>query len=301
MYQSSTAGTEFTKSHEGFVSRAYKDQGGVVTIGFGFTNLSRVCKAWFMKTYGRPLQMGDKMVVADAVALLNAVLSAEVAPNVNVLQPDSQEAFDAEADVLYNCGPGAAKWKWAQAAKAQQYRTAAGLLRSTAVTASGKPSVGLVSRRADEARLLSEHAYAVLGSVPAAVSTAPQDVMEIQRNLKTLGYYKGDANGQMDDLTTGALKNFQRAYGLKVDGVPGTATRSALARALASKLGDKVSLGAGGGLGVGGLGLHQYITMLHLDNPLVLVAVAVGVVALVYAGFVIWNHRGVIMGKRTPA
>lgn len=296
MFQSSPKGTEFTKQHEGFVSRAYKDQGGVVTIGFGFTNLSRVCKAWFQKQYGRPLQMGDKMVMADAVALLNDVLSSETGPVANSLQPGSQEAFDAENDVIYNCGPGAAKWQWALAAKAQQYGVAAAKLLTTAVTASGKPSAGLRVRRQHEALLLERGQYGA--SAPAFETLDGEALMQVQRDLTTLGYYKGTIDGRKGALTLGAIKNFQRAYGLKVDGVVGAATRSALARAIAARNGQNISLGGGGGVGLGG-----WLTSggLHLDNPWVLVGLAVGVVALVYVGFLLWSHRGAILGKRTPA
>lgn len=295
MFTSSPAGTEFTKQHEGFVSKAYKDQGGVVTIGFGFTNLSPTCRNWFIEHWGHPLRMGDKMVLADAVQLLNAVLTNETGPVANGLAPATQSAFDAENDVIYNCGPKAATWQWALAAKAQDYATAAKRLLTTAVTAMGVPSSGLRKRRADEATLLQSGAY------PAhdPTTTSGDAMKQVQRDLSSLGFYKGNIDGNRGPLTIGAVRNFQRAYGLKVDGVVGPATRSAIARAVGAKFRDKASIGSG--VGTGGAGWITQNLGLHLDNPWVIVAVAAGAVVVIYLAFLVWHNRGAILRKRTPA
>lgn len=290
----SPKGIEFTKSREGTVTRAYKDQGGVVTIGNGFTNLSPLCRAWFIENFGHPLQMGDKMTEAQCVELLARVLQSEVAPAVaKYVEPQTQAEMDGSADVAFNAGVGSLKWRWAVALKARQVAAAANLLLTTAVTAAGVPNAGLRNRRRAEASLIKDGVY---GPGTGAVSTDPEDVRQHQQDLKTLGYYKGPIDGKVDNPEyIAGVKNFQRISGLRVDGDVGTATRSALARAVTGRKGLVTS--TGGGLGTGGLaGLGM-----HLDNPWMAVAIGVGVLAVIYVAFLLWQHRGVLTGTRTPA
>ncbi len=47
------------------------------------------------------------------------------------------------------------------------------------------------------------------------------DVMQLQKMLKTLGYYKGGADGRFGRGTLTALHHFQKAENLKIDGVMG--------------------------------------------------------------------------------
>ena len=52
---------------------------------------------------------------------------------------------------------------------------------------------------------------------------------QVQRALRTAGFYKGSVDGKVGRRTKGALRAFQRANGLKVDGIVGTRTATALA------------------------------------------------------------------------
>ena len=54
------------------------------------------------------------------------------------------------------------------------------------------------------------------------------EVKEVQRRLKSWGYYKGEIDGIYGSKTVEAVKNFQRKNGLKADGVAGRATFAAL-------------------------------------------------------------------------
>ena len=54
------------------------------------------------------------------------------------------------------------------------------------------------------------------------------DVKNIQRRLKELGYYKSAVDGKFGRTTTSALKAFQEAHGLEADGVAGKATYAIL-------------------------------------------------------------------------
>jgi len=54
------------------------------------------------------------------------------------------------------------------------------------------------------------------------------EVYKIQQRLLSWGYYKGEIDGVYGSATVTAVKQFQKKNGLKVDGVAGTETLSAL-------------------------------------------------------------------------
>ncbi|MCL6446077.1 MAG: peptidoglycan-binding protein [Alicyclobacillus sp.] len=54
------------------------------------------------------------------------------------------------------------------------------------------------------------------------------DVMAVQRRLIALGYYTGPFNGVYDPPTAQAVQNFQRASGIRADGIVGPVTWTAL-------------------------------------------------------------------------
>lgn len=54
------------------------------------------------------------------------------------------------------------------------------------------------------------------------------EVTQIQKKLKSWGYYKGNIDGIFGSKTLSAVKNFQSKNGLKADGIVGPKTLSAL-------------------------------------------------------------------------
>ena len=58
------------------------------------------------------------------------------------------------------------------------------------------------------------------------------DVAELQTMLKQLGYYSGPPDGIFGDRTLFALKKYQKENGLRVDGLAGNVTMTALDRAV---------------------------------------------------------------------
>ncbi|MBQ3494033.1 MAG: spore cortex-lytic enzyme [Clostridia bacterium] len=69
--------------------------------------------------------------------------------------------------------------------------------------------------------------YAV--SNPPSIAVASVSVnKQVQQKLKDLGYYKGAIDGIIGKQSKAAIKNFQRDYGLVVDGIIGPKTLSAL-------------------------------------------------------------------------
>jgi peptidoglycan hydrolase-like protein with peptidoglycan-binding domain len=69
---------------------------------------------------------------------------------------------------------------------------------------------------------------ALPGSAAAASGSA--DVAALQVGLWRHGLYRGDVDGLFGPMTTTAVQKLQRRAGLTPDGVPGSATRSALGR-----------------------------------------------------------------------
>ncbi|RYM05440.1 spore cortex-lytic enzyme [Sporolactobacillus sp. THM7-7] len=57
------------------------------------------------------------------------------------------------------------------------------------------------------------------------------DVIELQARLQYIGYYRGEIDGRFGYGTYWALRHFQSAYGLKVDGQAGNETKQKLVRA----------------------------------------------------------------------
>jgi|CXWL01.1.fsa_nt_gi GH24 family phage-related lysozyme (muramidase) len=162
----SAAGAAFIRRHEGFKPRRYLDPVGIPTIGIGFTMRSAAFRQWWaVNRRGAPFGPGASMTTAEADAVLKHLVAAEYGAAVEAfLGPRvavAQHVFDAMASVVFNCGAGALRWKWAAAAKAGDYARAAELLKTTAITAGGKRLRGLVNRRAAEARLLAFADYGI--------------------------------------------------------------------------------------------------------------------------------------------
>lgn len=55
-----------------------------------------------------------------------------------------------------------------------------------------------------------------------------QDVRDMQSKLKSKGYYKGKVDGKFGPETRRAVRKFQEAIGITVDGKPGNRTLTAL-------------------------------------------------------------------------
>ena len=62
--------------------------------------------------------------------------------------------------------------------------------------------------------------------------TCGDDVKELQESLNKLGYNCSAVDGIFGDKTLAAVKAFQTAAGVKVDGIVGPVTRDALTTAL---------------------------------------------------------------------
>ncbi|MEH2389676.1 MAG: peptidoglycan-binding protein [Nostoc sp.] len=80
-------------------------------------------------------------------------------------------------------------------------------------------------------------ASSIVAASPVVLSPSTQgsDVQRLQTQLKQLGYYSGVVDGQYNASTKIAVAKFQKAKGLKVDGITGLATKVSLQAAMVAK------------------------------------------------------------------
>lgn len=243
----SAQGAADIRLHEGFVDHWYRDSVSVPTIGVGFTMRSASFKNWWERNrQGVTFGPGCTMTRAEADDALIYLADEEYGAAVNKFLGKTvpQNVFDAMLSMVFNCGAGSLDWEWARLAKTSDYEASADKLRTTATTAKRPDGTrvqlaGLVSRRADEAKLLSTGVYA---SGKATIPTDPAmadgvlergerggAVMDLQRNLSRFGFQPGKADGVFGFGTEAAVLAFQKTQGLVEDGKAGPKTLSKLA------------------------------------------------------------------------
>lgn len=135
------------KKSEGFRENAYKDVGGVVTIGYGFT--SAVIPG---------LKMGDKMSRAQADALFEKVLREKYAtPLANSIKvwddpKFTSKMFAALINMIWQIGISMTRHDIIKRINEKNYNAAADLITQKAyTTAGGKVFDALAARREREA------------------------------------------------------------------------------------------------------------------------------------------------------
>lgn len=244
----STKGAASLRAHEGFVARYYLDPVGIGTIGIGFTWRSMAFQKWWAANKSVRFGPGATMTRDEAERALIYLCANEYgkAVNAHYTKAVTQHVFDASTSVVYNCGADALTDRWALAAKAGNYATAADYLETTRVTAKGKRLAGLVRRRKEEAALLEFGKYAGVSAAMPTPADAMADgmltrgergpaVAALIKDLATLEYY----DGKLDDIygygTEAAVLEFQRDKGLTADGDAGPKTLAAIAAALAAR------------------------------------------------------------------
>lgn len=253
--RTSKDGLKALKHEEGEVLRAYRCPAGIWTIGVGLTAASGVV---------RPVA-GMTISPEESDRLLALALERNYEPAVRramnrTVGPMDHE-FDAGVGFHFNTGAIArASWvkrwlvgDWAGTETAFKAWNKGG----------GKVLPGLVARREREFRMLRAGVYEFPGvrrpSQPidglarlAAPITAAQ-VPALVEALVTLGY----APALEVKLTSGAVKKFQDAHGLTVDGIVGRATASAIQRALDARAkGSRAFAATGAGAAAGGVAVN---------------------------------------------
>lgn len=145
--RTSQDGKKFIIDREGgFKLTAYRDPGGVWTIGAGNTTYLNKTK----------VQPGDKITMAEAISLFSLKLPYyENAVNKLVRVPISQKQFDALVSLVWNIGPKRfAESKLLKYINSKQPpELIARTFADTTVTINGKISHGLINRRKKEIAL----------------------------------------------------------------------------------------------------------------------------------------------------
>lgn len=232
--RTSARGIAGLEADEGVVLRAYRCPAGVWTIGAGLTAASGVV-----------IPVADMTITrAEATRLLDRALERTYEPAVRAAMPDAaQHEFDAGVSFHFNTG-AIGRAAWVRAWRARDWpRVERGLMAWT--KGGGRILPGLVNRRRREFALLREGACHVpdpgLVRPPAAAAgeaarfalpmVAARDTRRIADALDRLGY----APARLPDgaLSAAAVRAFQRAWDLTVDGIVGRATAAALERAAA--------------------------------------------------------------------
>ncbi|MRH22669.1 MULTISPECIES: glycoside hydrolase family protein [Rhodovulum] len=246
--QTSEQGRAFLEGHEGVALRAYRCPAGKWTIGAGLTAASGVVVP----------KAGMVITRTEANRLLALALMRNYEPAVGAAMPGAkQHEFDAGVSFHFNTGAiGRATWvkRWRVKAPVSEIRAALGEWRK----GGGKVLPGLVLRRAEEFEMLAYGRYAGIdrvATVPVradglarfAVPVSEAEIAEIRKGFASLGFDPGtNAHGVL--ATT--AREFQRRYGLTVDGIIGRATLSALQRALDARVKVQAGVvGAGGSAG----------------------------------------------------
>lgn len=93
----------------------------------------------------------------------------------------------------------------------------------------GLAADGIVGPTTTEALRRAPSSNASSGSLTR--ESSGQAVTDLQRRLQTLGYYDGPITGFYGSMTEAAVRRFQAAQGLAVDGIAGPSTLSAIQRA----------------------------------------------------------------------
>lgn len=236
----STKGVEFTARHEGLVLHAYADPVGILTIGYGFTNLHPLVREHF----GGKLTATAVMNKTEAINLLTNIMAYNGVRYVSKGMPGAkQHEFDMGSSGTYNLGPQIFNWKWAKAYRSGDVKKAAALWEQSGTTAKGVRLAGLVRRRKEEARLLLHGTYGGTASTQPQLTVAPRKpkkpdpiVKEYQGKLKKLGGVITEVDGWMGPETEAAVREFQRSDPhLITDGILGRATRESIDRKLNEK------------------------------------------------------------------
>lgn len=281
---------------EGCPLKAYRDVGGVWTIGAGLTAASGVIRPKF----------GMTITQTQADSLLQDALDKKYIPAVLKTMGASckQNVLDGAVSFHYNTG-AIAKASWVAKFKRGDFAGTRAALRLWR-KAKGHVVKGLERRREIEADMI------ILAKYPAEIS-APKpadnsftnyarvvlplsnsDIASIQSDFEKLGYAaKAGANFHRD-----AIEKFQRDNNLKIDGIIGKATLATLQRQVDARKKTKIGSISAFAAAAAGTGDATYS---GIDQWGAVVGFGATLIAIAYCGWLAWQYRDVIASKIEPA
>jgi lysozyme len=294
-------GIPFLEAHEGVVLTAYRCPAGKWTIGAGLTAASGVVAP----------HAGMSVTRAEARRLLKLALARNYEPGVRqVLGPVPQHAFDGAVSFHFNTG-AIGRASWVGSYKADD---ATGVRSRLALWNKGGGRVlpGLQRRRREEAdailldrwpndlRVASDPAPVDPRFAAFVISVTSFEIAEIRDAFREVGFEPGPTVGKIDRQ---AVLDFQRQYGLTVDGLIGRQTLSALQRELdARRKSTRGGAGAAGGAAVAGG--NEAVTPAPTVEPGIIgepwitaCGVAVSAFAILFLAYLAWHYRDLIAAR----
>lgn len=226
--QTSAKGRADLKLHEGEVLKAYRCPAGIWTIGVGLTSASGVIK----------VKPGMVITREESDRLLTEALRRNYEPRVAKAMPKAKShEFDGGVSFDFNTG-AIHRASWVKAWRLQDWvMVEAGLERWT--RGGGKVLPGLIRRREAEfemirfGRYASDAKQAPAPAAPKAARITLQlsraEMQDVWDAFRKLGFNPGP---DYDQISVDAVRAFQKAHDLTVDGIIGRATLSTLQRAL---------------------------------------------------------------------
>lgn len=281
--RTSARGIAFIERFENVVLKAYRDAGGVWTIGAGLTRASGV------------IDPGPGMVITrdQAAALMARALAGNYEPRVNNYMPDaSQHAFDGGVSFDWNTG-AIHKASWVRLWRDGK-REAFGASLARWNKAGGQVLRGLERRRREEFALIADGIYADAAPVSPAKGNAPVIVpldnagaLRLRDGFAKLGYETGASGVPVE-----SVRKFQLEHDLTVDGIIGRATLATLERRLSapSAIAKPAASAAAGGAATG----SDVVDVAALPDWIVPAVLGVCAFWLLWR---LWHYRDVVAVK----
>jgi lysozyme len=294
-------GIPFLEAHEGVVLTAYRCPAGKWTIGAGLTAASGVVTP----------HAGMTITRAEASRLLSQALARNYEPAVHqALGRVPQHAFDGAVSFHFNTG-AIERASWVQSYKAGDWSAVRSRL-ALWNKGGGRVLPGLKRRRHEEADVIlldkwpadlsiaSSAARADPQFASFVISVAAGEIAEIRDAFREVGFEPGAAAGKIDRQ---AVLDFQRHYGLTVDGLIGKQTLSALQRELDARRKSK----RGGSGAVGGAataGGNEAATPGSAVEPgifgdpwITAGGIVVTVIAVLFLAYLAWHYRDLVAAR----
>jgi lysozyme len=294
-------GIPFLEAHEGVVLTAYRCPAGVWTIGAGLTAASGVVAPHAAMSITR----------AEASRLLKLALARNYEPAVRqALGPVPQQAFDGAVSFHFNTG-AIGRASWVGSYKADD---ATGVRSRLALWNKGGGRVlpGLQRRRREEAdailldrwpndlRVASDTASLDPRFATFVISLTSLEIADIRSAFREVGFEPGATVGKVDRQ---AVLDFQRHYGLTVDGLIGKQTLSTLQRELDVRRKSKQG-GAGTTGGAAVAGGNEAVAPAPTVEPGIIGdpwitagGIAVAAIALLFLAYLAWHYRDLIAAR----
>jgi lysozyme len=298
---STDRGIPFIEAHEGVVLTAYRCPAGKWTIGAGLTAASGVVAPRAGMTINR----------AEASRLLKLALARNYEPAVRqAMGTVPQHAFDGAVSFHFNTG-AIARASWVGSYKARDWM---GVRSRLALWNKGGGRVlpGLERRRREESdvilldkwprdlRIASGVAPADAQFATFVISVSSAEIAEIRDAFREVGYEPGASAGKVDRQ---AVLDFQRHYGLTVDGLIGKQTLSTLQRELDARRKSKQGgAGAAGGAAVAGgneaVAPEPTVEPGIVGDPWITAGgIVVAVIAILFLAYLAWHYRDLIAAR----